>query len=257
MTTAVGTMPQVHKDHTGARIGMWLFLFTEILLFGGLFLLYAVYRSKFPEDFHFAAGTLDTFMGSLNTLILLTSSLTMVLAVAHLERKNRKYAAIFVSATMLMGVLFLINKYFEWSAKFHHGLFPNSEVLQQHTGGENVFYSLYYLMTGLHGLHIIIGLVILGTMLYFVIRRPRKKVRLSGVNSTGLTLKNQSGETLWEHSETGEGTEPVREIEMSLVYTDNEDITDRQGIKLENAGLYWHLVDVIWIFLFPLFYLIT
>ncbi len=257
MTTSVETLPHAHKDHTGARIGMWLFLFTEILLFGGLFLLYAVYRAKFPEDFHFAAGTLDTLMGALNTLILLTSSLTMVLAVAHLERRNRKYSAIFLSATMVMGVVFLINKYFEWSAKFDHGLYPNSEVLQQHTGGENVFYSLYYLMTGLHGLHIVIGLVILGVMLYLVMRRPRKKFTLSGVNSTGLTLRDESGETLWEHGETGEGAEPVREIEMSLVYTDNEDITDRQGIKLENGGLYWHLVDVIWIFLFPLFYLIT
>jgi cytochrome c oxidase subunit 3 len=253
MTSVMETTVHTHKDHMGARIGMWLFLFTEILLFGGLFLLYAVFRSQFPEDFHFAAGTLDTFMGSVNTMILLTSSLTMVLAVASLERKNRKHASWFLIVTMLLGVLFLVNKYFEWSAKFHHGLYPNSELLQQHTAGENVFYSLYYLMTGLHGLHIVIGLIILGVMLFLVIRRPRKKIQLSGLNDTAFTLRDEEGKTLWEHKEE----EAVREIEMSLIYTDNEDITDRQGIKLENAGLYWHLVDVIWIFLFPLFYLIT
>ncbi|MCP5104981.1 MAG: cytochrome c oxidase subunit 3 family protein, partial [bacterium] len=113
MTTAVETLPHAHKDHTGARIGMWLFLFTEVLLFGGLFLLYSVYRAKFPVDFHFAAGTLDTFMGTLNTIVLLTSSLTMVLAVANLERKNRKYASLFLGITMFLGVVFLVNKYFE------------------------------------------------------------------------------------------------------------------------------------------------
>jgi cytochrome c oxidase subunit 3 len=195
-------------DYTGARIGMWLFLFTEILLFGGLFLLYAVYRSKFPGDFHFCASQLDTLMGAVNTLILLTSSLTMVLAVTFLEKKNRVLARVFLAVTIFFGVAFLVNKYFEWSAKFAHGLYPNSETLQVHPVGENIFYSLYYLMTGLHGLHILIGAVILAVM--FVMMRRNSK------------------------QEPG-----------------------RLGIKVENAGLYWHLVDIVWIFLFPLFYLIT
>ena len=201
-----------HPGHAKARIGMWLFLFTEVLLFGGLFLLYSVYRSNFPEDFHFCANNLDTLMGALNTLILLTSSLTMVLAAANLERKNRKYAAIFLSATILFGLLFLVNKYIEWSAKIGHGFYPNSEVLQQHTAGENIFYSLYYLMTGLHGLHVLIGIVLLTVML-FLVRKTGK-------------------------------ANPEEEL-------------DRLNIKVENSGLYWHLVAVIWIFLFPLFYLIT
>ena len=205
----------VHRDATGARIGMWLFLFTEILLFGGLFLLYAVYRSKFPGDFHFCAAELDTFMGTINTAVLLTSSLTMVLAVAGLEKKNRKIASIFLSATIFLAVVFLINKYFEWSAKFAHGLYPNSEVLEYHTAGENIFYGLYYLMTGLHGLHIVIGIVILVVMLFMVSKK--------------------SGKT---------GTAAEEELEGL-------------HIKMENSGLYWHLVDIIWIFLFPLFYLIT
>jgi cytochrome c oxidase subunit 3 len=215
MTTAVESPAHLHKDATGARIGMWLFLFTEILLFGGLFLLYAVYRSQFHADFHFSAGMLDTFMGTVNTAILLTSSLTMVLAVASLEKKNRKHTSLFLVITILLGLFFLVNKYFEWSAKFSHGLYPNSEVLESHTAGENVFYSLYYLMTGLHGLHIIIGIIILTVMLFLV---------------SGKTGRAAAG---------------------------NEEELDRLHIKVENSGLYWHLVDLIWIFLFPLFYLIT
>lgn len=217
MTEAAETsLPaHVHRDATGARIGMWLFLFTEILLFGGLFLLYAVYRSRFPGDFHFSAAELDTFMGTINTAVLLTSSLTMVLAVAGLEKKNRKIASIFLSVTIFLGVVFLINKYFEWSAKFAHGLYPNSEVLEYHTAGENIFYGLYYLMTGLHGLHILIGIVILSVMLFLVSKKTGK---------TGATAEEE---------------------------------LEGLHIKMENSGLYWHLVDIIWIFLFPLFYLIT
>ncbi len=199
------------SDHTGARIGMWLFLFTEILLFAGLFLLYAVYRAKFPEDFHFCAGTPDTLMGGINTAVLLTSSLTMVLAVVSFEKGMRKLTSLFLGGTLLLGLLFLVNKYFEWSAKFAHGLYPNSEVLASHTPGEAVYYSLYYLMTGLHGLHIVIGLVILVVML----------VKTYGAAGP------------------------------------SEELRDRHMILLENSGLYWHLVGVVWIFLFPLFYLIS
>jgi len=253
MNTAVETPVHTHKDHEGARIGMWLFLFTEVLLFGGLFLLYAVYRSKFPADFHYGASTLDTFMGTFNTIILLTSSLTMVLACASLERRNRRNASIFLSITILFGIFFLVNKYIEWSAKIHHGIYPNSEILQTHTPGESVFYSLYYLMTGLHGIHIIIGLILLGVMLYHVRRYPRRKVQLTNVGTNAVGIFGTNDETLWRHKEE----ETVETMNLELVYRSNEDITDTLMIKLENSGLYWHLVDVIWIFLFPLFYLIT
>lgn len=208
-----------HKDNVGARIGMWLFLLTEILLFGGLFLLYAVYRAKFPEDFHYCAAGLDTAMGTFNTAILLTSSLTMVLAVTSWEKKDRKLTNIFLWATVIMGFMFLVNKYFEWSAKISHGLYPNSEILETHTAGEKIFYSMYYLMTGLHGLHIVIGLIIILVMMRHV------------------SKKKQPGEDL-----------TTREVKHWW---------DKEFIKLENTGLYWHLVDVVWIFLFPLFYLIT
>ena len=215
MSHSADLVLEQHSDYTGAKIGMWLFLFTEILLFGGLFLLYAVYRAKFPEDFHFSAGTLDTLMGTINTVILLTSSLTMVLAVTCLERKNRQQASLFLGATIGFGFIFMINKYFEWAAKFNQGLYPNSEILESHTAGEKIFYSLYYLMTGLHGLHIIIGVVILLVVLFMV----RKK-----------TYSQEKDE------------------EVNL---------EHLAIKMENSGLYWHMVDVVWIFLFPLFYLIT
>jgi cytochrome c oxidase subunit III len=241
------------NDHTGARIGMWLFLFTEVLLFGGLNLLYAVYRAKFPADFHYGAGTLDTLMGGVNTMVLLTSSLTMVLAVLFLEKRNRKYSAIFVGATIALAFVFLINRYVEWSAKFHHGLYPNSEVLQTHTPGENVFYSLYYLMTGLHAVHIIIGIVILAFIMVKVARRPMRQISLPAVGSADITVQGGDGKILWKH----ENGEPVEEIQVGLVYKSHQDVSDHQMILLENSGLYWHLVAVVWIFLFPLFYLIS
>jgi cytochrome c oxidase subunit 3 len=252
-TSAIEMIPHAHKDHMGARIGMWLFLFTEVLLFTGMFLLYAVYRGSFPEDFHYGATTLDVFMGTFNTIILLTSSLTMVLACASFEKRNRRNASIFIGITIFFAFLFLVNKYFEWSAKFHHGLYPNSEIMQQHTPGENVFYSLYYLMTGLHGLHILLGIGLLSWMLWQVKRKPRRKIRLSGLDLKDVSLHSGNGSELWKHGDNDE----LAAVDVELVYQEHEDVSDRQMIKLENVGLYWHLVDVIWIFLFPLFYLIT
>ncbi|MGE5340526.1 MAG: cytochrome c oxidase subunit 3 family protein [Candidatus Omnitrophota bacterium] len=213
MGSDMETPEEIDEEKKGARLGMWLFLFTEILLFGGLFLLYAAYRWRFPDDFHYGAGELNVALGTLNTIILLTSSLTMVLAVTSIRNRNRKLASIFLLATILLGCEFLLNKYVEWSEKIHHGLYPNSDVLQMHSPGENLFYSLYFGMTGLHGLHIIIGVGILSVMLFHVFRKL-------------------------EHPLPSE-------------------IYKKREIQVENAGLFWHLVDVIWIFLFPLFYLIT
>lgn len=195
-----------HRDYTGSKLGMWLFLFTEVLLFGGLFLVYAVYRAMHPAEFHEAAKELSTVIGAINTVILLTSSLTMAISISAIQRGNRKLSVLMQSATILLGMIFLVNKYFEWSAKFHHGLYPDSPDLLERGHGQILFYGLYYVMTGLHGLHVIAGLVLLGFMLFFTVRER--------VNSEDFG---------W----------------------------------LENSGLYWHLVDLIWIYLFPLFYLIT
>jgi cytochrome c oxidase subunit 3 len=198
---------ETREHNVGARIGMWLFLLSEILLFGGLFLLYAVYRSKHPGDFHAASLELSRFDGTLNTAILLTSSLTAVAAVFSLQELNKpKRAVFFLGATIAFGAAFLVVKAFEWAAKFEHGLYPNAAVLMKRPPGEILYFGLYFTMTGLHALHVIIGMTVLFVMLAFVLRGKATQERSAG---------------------------------------------------LENAGLYWHLVDIIWIFLFPLFYLIS
>ncbi|MCY7363158.1 MAG: cytochrome c oxidase subunit 3 family protein [Ignavibacteria bacterium] len=195
----------IHRDDFGSKMGMWLFLFTEILLFGGLFILYAGYRYIYPEGFAAAATELDVLLGTINTIILLTSSLTVVLAIVALQKNNKKLSLFFLWVTVICGLVFLVNKYFEWGAKFHHGIYPKGPALQEMSEGEVMYFGLYYVMTGLHGLHIVIGLAFIG----FVMWQIHKDVQTS---------------------------------------------TNFQ--KLENSGLYWHLVDIIWIFLFPLFYLI-
>jgi len=195
-----------HRDYTGAKLGMWLFLFTEVLLFGGLFPVYSVYRSMYALDFHEAAKGLSTVLGTVNTVILLTSSLTMALAITALQRGNARRSIWLQAATVALGLAFLVNKYFEWSGHIHEGLYPNADELLSRSHGQVLFYGLYYVMTGLHGLHVVAGLVLIGIMLILTVRQR---------------------------------------------------ITESDHGKLENAGLYWHLVDLIWIYLFPLFYLIT
>lgn len=201
-----GSQIASHRDYTGAKLGMWLFLFTEILLFGGLFLVYSVYRSMHASSFHEAAKELNVVLGTANTVILLTSSLTMALAITAVQRGEIPGAVRYQGITILLGAVFLANKYFEWSVKFHHGLYPGSETLLGRDHGEILFYGLYFVMTGLHGLHVAVGLLLIGIM---------------------------------------------------LAHTRKGKITPSDHVRLENAGLYWHLVDLIWIYLFPLFYLIT
>jgi cytochrome c oxidase subunit 3 len=206
MLEPAGSGLEEPKDDTAARLGMWLFLLSEILLFGGMFILYSAYRYKSPVDFHHASRELEVILGTLNTLILLTSSLTMAISISAIQRGNRKLSSSLLAATIAFGLLFLLNKGIEWGVKIDHGIYPNSPALLARTKGEILFFGLYYVMTGLHGLHVLVGVVVLSVMLRFVWR---------------------------------------------------EKINQTHFVSLENAGLYWHLVDIIWIFLFPLFYLIT
>jgi cytochrome c oxidase subunit III len=238
---AVVSAEQHHYDAKGSRIAMWLFLFTELLLFGGMFLLYAVYRTKFSADFRFCATHLSLGLATVNTLILLTSSLTMVLGIGMMERGKRKAAIFFTVVTILCGAVFLVNKYFEWSFKFHHGLYPNSEILLEHTHGENVFYALYFAMTGLHGLHVIAGMVLLGFMTKMIAHPARRTITLDPADAAKLGVTDGH----------------IQNLSVTLSYSENEDLDLRRLTRLQNAGLYWHLVDLIWIFLFPLFYLIS
>lgn len=201
---AAATGHVVHRDPVGAKTGMWLFLFTEVLLFGGLFVIYAVYRQMHTADFHEAAYELNKYMGVANTFVLLTSSLTMVLAVGALQRGQAGRSLRWLAATFGLAAVFLVVKYFEWSAKYHHHIFPGQAHLQELPHGQDLFYNLYFMMTGLHGIHVVIGMIVMAVVF--------AKIRAGAVHA------------------------------------------GRQGM-LEYTGLYWHLVDLVWVFLLPLFYL--
>ncbi len=194
------------SDGDRGRIGMWLFICTEVLLFGGLFLLYSVYRYKNPADFHAASLDLSRFSGTLNTLVLITSSLTAALAVHELREGRPARTRLLILATILLALAFLVVKGFEWAAKFEHGLYPGAPHLLSLAKGQILYFGLYFTMTGLHALHVIVGMGVFGWGL------------------RGMARGSVSAE---------------------------------KPILVENATLFWHLVDVIWIFLFPLFYLIS
>jgi cytochrome c oxidase subunit 3 len=194
-----------HSSPAGAREGMWLFLCTEILLFGGLFLLYSVYRYRHPQEFHEASRELSRFLGTLNTTVLITSSLSVALALHALGEGRTRRVLSLLGSSLALGAAFLVVKGFEWGEKFAHGVYPGSPELLARAKGQILYFGLYFMMTGLHALHVLIGLGLLATALVLV-RRGR--------------------------------------------------ISPAHPIVLENTGLYWHLVDMIWIFLFPLFYLI-
>lgn len=193
------------QDHKGKTIGMWLFLYSEIILFGGLFVLYAVYFNRYSSDFISGGHELNRIIGSINTLILLTSSFTVAASLTAVRRNSNGTAGLLLGFSMVCGLVFLVNKYFEWSHKFHTGIYPNSEQLVNGPPGVNIFFGMYYMITGLHGLHVIIGSLLLGFSLRKVVKRK---------------------------------------------------ITAESHAFLENSALYWHLVDLIWIFVFPLFYLV-
>ena len=196
----------VHRDDEGSKLGIWLFIFTELLFFGGLFVTYAVYRHAHPQAFHMAAQQLDVTVGTINTVILLISSMTIAMSTTAIQKKDKRTTLILIGITMVLALVFLVNKYFEWSAKIGHGLYPGAPLLEELGRGDTLFFGLYFFMTGLHAVHIVVGMVILGFVFVFV----------------------------WK-----------------------DKLTHDNFQLLENGGLYWHLVDLIWIFLFPLFYLIT
>jgi cytochrome c oxidase subunit 3 len=195
----------VHRDKTGGKLGMWLFLATELVLFGGLFLLYAVYLGRYPQEFATAGREMHLVFGTANTVILLTSSLLAAMAVTAIQRDERRLTVFCLGGTILCAVIFLGNKYFEWSAEIGHGNYPGSPRLTAGVPGESIFFSLYYLTVGLHGLHVLIGVGLLALV------AVRVQQRTLHVGNYAL---------------------------------------------LENSALYWHLVDLIWIFIFPLYYLL-
>ena len=144
----------LHRDYAGAKLGMWLFLFTELLLFGGLFLLYGAYLARYPQEFAAAGREMHLVFGTLNTVILITSSLLVAMAVTAIQRDRPRTARGLLGGTILCAAVFLGNKYLEWSDEIGHGVYPNSPRLAAGPPGESVFYSLYYLTVGLHGLRV-------------------------------------------------------------------------------------------------------
>ncbi len=195
------------QQRESAKLGMWVFLLTEVLLFGGLFVAYGVFRAWYPEMFYNAHKQLDVLLGSVNTIVLITSSVTMALAIRFIQVDKRKLTIAFLLLTLLFALTFLVIKYFEYSHKIELGQLPGNMYSFTGVQGNNphIFFSIYFAMTGLHGIHVLIGMFVIG----WVLSRTRKN-----------------------HF-------------SSEYYT-----------PVEMAGLYWHLVDLIWIFLFPLLYLI-
>lgn len=194
------------KQAHAAHFGMWIFLGSEVLLFAGLFALYAGYRAMYPVDFARATGHNNVAIGTINTFVLITSSLTVALSVHAIRSSRPRRTAALLFASILLGIVFLVLKGVEYGQHFHEGIFPGAgyRFAELPGYGAKLFFTLYFLMTGLHGIHVIGGLIVLGWVLLGCLK--------------------------------GEYSEAYH-TPVSL------------------GGLYWHLIDVIWIFLWPLLYL--
>jgi len=194
------------KQGQAARLGMWLFLGSELLLFGGLFALYAAYRAMYPAEFAEAVAHNSVAIGTTNTLVLITSSLTVAMSVGAVRADRPRRAGRLLALSVLLGAVFLALKGVEYAAHFRDGILPGEgyRFAELPAAGASLFFTLYYLLTGLHALHVTAGMTLLGWLSWGCLR---------GRYAAGNDL----------HVELG--------------------------------GLYWHLVDIVWIFLWPLLYL--
>lgn len=189
-------------------LGMWIFLVTEVMLFAGIFLAYAVYFYIYPEAFTMASRELDVLLSSVNTFILLGSSLTMALAVRSAQLSDSKRLVLFLAFTIVLGAIFLGIKGFEYYEKFEKHLIPGTDFQFepiQFVSQARIYFSLYFATTGLHAVHMIAGIFVLS---YFI----------------------------WRARQGYYGAQNYEQV--------------------ENLGLYWHFVDVAWVFIFPLYYLV-
>ncbi len=195
------------QQYESALLGMWAFLITEILFFGGVFLAYTIYRGEYPLAFAAGSHHLSIFLGCLNTAVLISSSFTMVMAVHSARIGKKNLTSIFLILTLILGCVFLGVKAIEYHDKFINHIVPNDSFhFHGFEGpGIRIFYSLYFALTGLHALHMIIGVVLL----------------------TIILIQNMCGKFSAEYNS-----------------------------PIDMFGLYWHFVDIVWIFLFPLLYLI-
>lgn len=195
-----------NDDYTGSKLGLWLFLFTELMLFGAMFLVFSFYFFRHAQDFVLASETLNIILGGTNTFILLLSAYFMGISLFNVKENNIKKAKRAIYITIGLSIIFLVIKYFEWMAEIHHGIYPDSEALNALSHGKILFFGLYFTMTGFHGIHILVGI---GVMIW--------AIKL--INSKKITSKNY--------------------------------------VVLENITLYWDIVHLVWVFVFPLFYMIS
>ena len=200
----------VNQQYETSKLGMWAFILTEVLTFGALFVAYTIYRAWNPDMFINANLLLDVNKGLLNTIVLIGSSLTMALAIWAIQLKKKKLSLVMLFITFICAAIFLGIKYLEYEHKFHLGQLPGEYYSYMgpeiaHMNNPHIFFSIYFIMTGLHGLHVAIGM---GLIAWLMVLTARDKLH-------------------------------------SAYYT-----------PMELVGIFWHLVDIIWIFLFPLFYLI-
>jgi cytochrome c oxidase subunit 3 len=197
----------LRQQQESSALGMWLFLVTEVLFFGGLFLAYSIYRIWYPDAFVAASYHLSIPIGAFNTVVLLTSSLTMALAVRAAQLGHRQQQMLFIVLTLVLGLAFLGVKVIEYGDKFEHHLVPGSNFLFEgpYARQAQIYFSLYFAMTGMHAFHMIIG----------------------------------GGLLTWLLVKAAQGT-----------------FTPEYNTPVELVGLYWHFVDIVWIFLFPLLYLV-
>jgi len=194
-------------EFEASKQGMWVFMVTEVLMFGGLFVAYAIFRGMYPEMFHEAHKVLSVPMGATNTVVLILSSVTMLLGVTSAQRGQRDRSIMFLALTLLLASCFLVIKYFEYTHKIHEGLLPGGLFHNEELKHPKIqlFFSLYFMMTGLHGIHVLIGMGLIAWM----IKR---------------TLKNEFSPHFYT---------PV-----------------------ELVGFYWLFFDLVWIYVFPLLYLV-
>lgn len=197
----------MEQQRESSSLGMWIFVAQEVMFFGGLFTAYLVYRVLFPQAYEMGSRQLDILLGGINTAVLIASSLTMALAVWAAQTGRRKQIAGWLTATLALGLVFLVIKYFEYAEKFEKSLVPGAgfEFAGPHGPHVELFFVLYFMMTGMHALHMVVGIALL---LWYI-------------------------PSAWKGRFTPEYAHPV-----------------------ELFGLYWHFVDIVWIFLFPLLYLL-
>lgn len=196
-----------NEEFQASKQGMWIFMVTEVLMIGAIFVAYLIFRAMYPEAFHEAHKLLDVKMGAINTVVLIVSSVTMVLAVGAAQRGNNARAIKMMLATVALGCCFLVVKYFEYSHKIHEGILPAGLFHYEHltTPKAPLFFSLYFMLTGVHAFHVILGMGLISWI-------------------------------IWR--------------------TKRGDISPAFYTPVELVGFYWHFVDLVWIYLFPLLYLL-